>query len=370
MRVRREVLAALTLAIAATGGPVWAQTEQPPLTVVSWGGAYTRAQMLTMIRPYREAAGEWVTVEEHRGGLDDIREQVSSLNVTWDVVDLELADVLRACEEGLLEPIDPAILAPAPNGEAATEDFYPKALQPCGIGQTVAATVVAYASQAFASTPTSIADFFDTSAFPGKRALRRTPRVNLEWALLADGVPRDQVYEVLDTEVGVRRAFNVLDRIAGNVIWWQRPDTPVELLENGAVTMGSAFNGRVERAVDAGTADLEILWDGNVWDGGFWGIVRGTERLDEALDFVRFTTETERLAEMPDYIPYGPLRRSAMALVDPEILPHLPTSYADETLEVDYVWWAENAERLETRFEAWLRAAGRPVYDFDADDRN
>ena len=33
---------------------------QPPLTVVSSGGAYTRSQMLAFVRPYRLATGRWV----------------------------------------------------------------------------------------------------------------------------------------------------------------------------------------------------------------------------------------------------------------------------------------------------------------------
>ncbi len=38
-------------------------------------------------------------------------------------------------------------------------------------------------------TPTTVADFFDTTKFPGKRALRKRPQGAMEWALIADGVP-------------------------------------------------------------------------------------------------------------------------------------------------------------------------------------
>ena len=37
--------------------------------------------------------------------------------------------------------------------------------------------------------------------------MRKNPKVTLEFALIADGVPTDQVYDVLSTEEGVARAF-------------------------------------------------------------------------------------------------------------------------------------------------------------------
>ena len=82
---------------------------KPPLTVVSrGGGAYTKSQMLAFVNPYREMKNRWVNVEDYNGGLAQIRAQVRSLNVKWDVVEIEIADAIRACKEGLLEKIDHA----------------------------------------------------------------------------------------------------------------------------------------------------------------------------------------------------------------------------------------------------------------------
>ena len=40
---------------------------------------------------------------------------------------------------------------------------------------------------------------FDVKAFPVNRGLRRDPRVIMEWALMADGVPPGEVYATLET---------------------------------------------------------------------------------------------------------------------------------------------------------------------------
>ena len=78
---------------------------KPEITFTSWTGPYMRSQMLGFVRPYEKESGSQVTVEHYNGGIDEIRDQVESANVVWDVVDLTQADSLRACEEGLLEDL-------------------------------------------------------------------------------------------------------------------------------------------------------------------------------------------------------------------------------------------------------------------------
>ena len=108
------------------------------LTVVSWGGAYTRSQMLAYVKPYRLLSGEWVWMETYNGGLEEIREQVETENVVWDVVDFELSDLIRGCREGLLEEFDHGTLPPGDDGTPAADDFIPArsrpaaSARPCG----------------------------------------------------------------------------------------------------------------------------------------------------------------------------------------------------------------------------------------------
>ena len=88
------------------------------LTVVSWGGAYTKSQVEAYHKPWMAATGKTIISEDYGGGIAEIKAQVESGNVTWDVVDVELADALRACDEGLLETIDHSALPPAPETPA------------------------------------------------------------------------------------------------------------------------------------------------------------------------------------------------------------------------------------------------------------
>jgi len=355
-RLRRLGLVLAGLALLLPGH--WAAAEEG-LTAVSWGGAYTKSQILGFIRPYEAETGVEVEVIDYAGGLEEIRSQVRAWNVKWDVVDLELFDAIRACDEDLLVAIDPQTLPPAPDGTPATEDFLEGALTPCGVGGVAWSTVIAYDRKRVERAPRTLEDFFNVQDFPGKRGMRRTPKANLEWALIADGVEPERVYDVLETPDGVDRAFKVLARVKPLIRWWRLGEDAVRLLETGRVTMTTAYSGRIYDAVQRGEP-FEISWDHQILNIDVWGVPKHGEHTERALDFVRYATSTEALASQAEYIPYGPLRRSSLKRVDPDMRPHLPTAEANRktAFDLDAAWWAEHLDELDARFERWL---DRPV---------
>ncbi len=352
----------LTLVLMAAVAAPAQSAAQKELTVVSWGGTYTRSQMLAYVQPYRQKSGEWVSMETYNGGLEEIRTQVETANVEWDVVDFELSDLIRGCREGLLEKIDHSALPPGADGTPAKDDFIPGAFTECGVGQTVWATVVAFDNESFGnSQPSQLADFFDVKKFPGKRGLRRDPRVVMEWALLADGVAPGDVYAMLETEAGQDRAFKVLDNIKTSIVWWKSGSDPVKLLETDAVAMTSVWNGRVYGPIVEGGKPFTIIWDGQIWDIDSWGIPKGSYNRAKAMDFIRFSTGSRPLAEQTKYISYGPARKSSMAMVADITKTHLPTA-ADNManpLQSDAAWWAAHHVELSAKFEEWLVKGGR-----------
>ena len=190
----------------------------------------------------------------HQGDLAGLRRQAADGAAAWDVIDMSQSDNLAACEEGLIAPIDHAMLAAAPDGTPPAEDFIPGALVPCGVTHSVSATVIAFNREAFAGRrPTSAGDLFDTTAFPGRRALQRAPQGNLEWGLLAYDVPREDVYDLLSTRRGLRLALERVEGAARDAVWWQDPARPAELLAAGRVAMATGDNGRFFAAAAGGT---------------------------------------------------------------------------------------------------------------------
>lgn len=365
-RWRAKDCAALALLCSCLWLPA-ASAQDPALsadlTFTSWVGPYMRSQMLGFVRPYEEETDARVWVEGYNGGIDEIRDQVESANVTWDVVDLTQADSLRACNEGLLEDLSDIELPPGADGTPPEEDFVDGALNECGVGVIVWATAFAFDMSAFPEEPPSaIADFFDVKKYPGDRAIRDDPTVIMEWALMADGVAREEVYPTLETEEGVKRAFAVMERIKPGLKVWNTGREPVRLLNAGDVAMSSIWATTGAQAAEEEGADFDIVWDGRVVELDLFGIPKGSQNKEAALDFIRFASSSESLASMASYLPNGPTRKSSLDLMPADRLDQVPNgpAYADKlSILSDAEWWSAHHTRLEEAFDAWLADSGR-----------
>ena len=353
---------ALGLAALLFGVPV-SGVDGQAITVVSWGGSYARAVDEGANVPFTEATGIRVRLESYNGGLAQIRAQVDIGNIHWDVVDLEFADAVRGCDEGLLEWIEIDDLPPGPDGTPAADDFAAESQTDCGVGNLYWSTVYAYNDESFPDEkPSTMADFFDLERFPGRRGMRRVPQVNLEFALIADGVPLDEVYAALRTPEGLDRAFAKLETIRDQVVWWEAGAQPPQMLADGEVVMSTAYNGRIFNAQVLENQPFVIVWDGQLLDVGQLAIVAGTPRLEEALRYVAYTTRAESLARISRRISYSPARRSGMPLVTThvvagvEMAPHMPADpgNVDRALRYDWMFWVDHQDELNERFSAWL----------------
>src|SRR5262249_9566979 len=183
-----------------------------------------------------------------------IRAMVEAKDVTWDVVDLDSARAQQGCDDGVLEPIDYSKLG-------GKEAFIEGSAMECAAGTIVYSTVFAYDTDKLKEGPAKIADFLDLKKSRGKRGMWKNPDANLEFALMADGVPADQVYKTLSTPEGVDRAFKKLDTIKKEVVWWTAGAQAPQLLASGEVVMTTAWNGRIYNANKEGR-HFKIVWDG------------------------------------------------------------------------------------------------------------
>ena len=84
--------------------PCTALLAAESITVTSFGGAFSTSQIEAYQKPFMQKTGVTVNAEVYNGGLAEIRAQVQSGNVTWDVVDVEKQDLTGGCDEGLFEP--------------------------------------------------------------------------------------------------------------------------------------------------------------------------------------------------------------------------------------------------------------------------
>ena len=359
-------LALLLCALCATT-PTWWEAARAEdgdaLTITTWGGAYEAGQRAAYFEPFERAAGIEIRLKAYDGGVEPLRRQIETGDRGWDVLDMTEPDARAACDQGLLEPFDPNLLGPAPDGSAASVDFLDGAVLDCGVVHLVYATVLAYDDRAFpGEKPQRISDLFDIERFPGKRALRRQPIALLEWALLSYGVPVSQLRDLLSTERGLTLAFRKLDQIREHIVWWDSGSEPPALLASGEVVMASGFNGRFFNARVNEEIPITVIWDGQFLDSSVWVIAKGTAQRALAERFIGFATRAETMAALAQLIPYGPMRHSALRRIglhagsNVPILQHMPTSPANlrRAIRADSRWYAGTEAVRQRWFKAWL----------------
>lgn len=347
----------LVMLVATLSRSMPAVAEQ--ITVVSWGGAYERAQQEALIEPFTAQTGIEVELVKYDGTATDLSDRAKASG--WDVIDMVANQAHAACAAGALMEIDPVNLL----GETALQDFSPVKPTQCSVPQNVYARVVAFDNRVFpGAKPTQIADFFDTEKFPGKRAIEKSPDGILEWALMAEGVPASQVYGLLSTDRGLSLAFRRLERIREAIVWWTDPEEPPQMLADSTVAMASGFNGRFFAAKEDRRVPLSIVWDARLTGVEVWAIAATTDAPEAARRFLTFASSPDAMARLAERIPYGPARRSAFERVGlhpgtgTPMLAHLPNApqHGDRVLLHDSHWYTNTASLRWRRFDAWLAA--------------
>ncbi|MGO6831172.1 ABC transporter substrate-binding protein [Rhizobium ruizarguesonis] len=335
--------------LATTSLTATASAIARDLTVVSWGGNFQDAQREIYFKPFAAKVSKPVLDEAWDGGIGVLQAKVKAGVPNWDVVEVEAEELALGCSDGIYEKIYWDKLG-------GKDKFMPEAVSDCGVGAMVWSTAIAYDGAKLAEGPKSWADFWDVKKFPGKRALRKSAKYTLEFALLADGVAKDDVYDVLATPEGVDRAFKKLDELRPNLVWWEAGAQPLQLLASGEVVMTSAYNGRITGINRGEKKNFKVVWPGSIYAIDSWVILKGAENKDAAQDFIAFASKADNMVKLPSYIAYGLPNSEAAAKVTPEFAADLPTdsSNISEAIALNVDFWIDNSEALTQRFNAWL----------------
>jgi len=317
--------------------------SQGPLTVVSYGGgAYQQSHKTAFCEPFAQSTGIQVNSVVWNADYGKLKAMVESGNVSWDVVDVTAAEYARGRRESLF-----AKLSERPR----EDEFLPNSIADDGVANVYWGTVLAFNRSAFPSKqPKSWADFWNVKEFPGARALYDDPRGNLEFALLADGVSREQLYP-LDVE----RAFRKLDEVKPQIrVWWTDGTQPVQLLLNNSVAVSSAWSGRIYASPQA-QSDISYTFNGAGLELDYWVIPRGSQNVAAASRFIAFSSQPETMARQAELVGYGPVNVQALSHVSEKAKSQLPTFKAnwDVSFVINSEWWALNEERIKTRWLSW-----------------
>lgn len=346
MSTRHEVStqpAARSVVAIATTLLVASVASADPITVVSWGGSYGDAQDKALFNDASENTGIEI-IRESGASMSKTCLQVESGSVTWDLVVTGSGGAASAAAEGCLEKIDYSVVD--------VSDFYPNLYTDYCVGSDVFATVMAWNTEKYGEpgsegAPKTWADFWDVEKFPGTRAYRgNNVDGALEPALMADGVPPEQVYEVLSTEEGIMRAIDKIRELKPHIaVFWDSGAMQAQLMKDGEVDMTTGWNGRFDNASKDG-ATVGYSFDQALLDYDCFAMPKGAPNKDVAMQFLAEISKPEYQANLPFHITYGPTNKKAYEITTApqELIESLPShpSNVPLMLPIDLDWYSQN----------------------------
>jgi putative spermidine/putrescine transport system substrate-binding protein len=355
LRTHQAVAQEATPTPAAAAGPV----ELPEITdvpealkgsgevrVTSSGGAFAEAERVAYWEPFEQVCGIKVVPVEGFG-TTQVKAQIDSGNVEWDVVSFDRSNVLNLLAQGdYFEPIDYTHVDTEHTPEVYRHDY--------SLGHVAIGTVINYRTDAFATAPQSYADFWNLEAFPGPRNwMAGTMGISpfLEGALLADGVPMDQLYP-LDIE----RALASLSRIRDDIVkFWESGAQSAQLMADGETVLGVAWNGRIATLEDEGVP-VAIQWNQAMLGVNNRAVLKGAPNRENAMKFLAFGSMAVPQARLSLLIPYGYTNTAAAEYIPEARLSRLPTApqYAHGVFLSNAEWWAENLQAATDAWNEWL----------------
>ncbi|WP_353817432.1 ABC transporter substrate-binding protein [Mesorhizobium sp.] len=360
MNRRRFIQAASAVAVGAVSSESARATSQSTgeLTVALNGGDYAKACIEVYVKPFEAETGIKVTpiTDEITGAQLEL--MVSTNSVSVDVIPADPSMDAQAPVKGYLEKIDYSIYKT--DELDAMLDFVKT---PYSVGSIVYAYCMVYNTETFPADkprPTTWAEFWDVSRYPGVRTMTSGMTGSGPWeeALLADGVPADALYPL-----EIDRVFASLDKIKPHIRkWWTTGSELGQMQHDKVVDLSQSFDGRAVLMIDQGIPlginrkESKLTWES-------WAIPKGAKNLQNAQKFIEFITRADRQAAFAKIMPYGPTNRNAFKLI-PEDLGRKFASHPDylkSTIVRDPKWYAEagpdgmtNQERFAQRWNEWV----------------
>lgn len=348
-------MGASALAIAAGLRPAFAQdlsvlNGEGSIIVCTWGGDYADTMQEIWFDTFAEATGIDVTYTSIPDMAKlEVMESVG--NVEWDLIDTEGVQMALAIKKGLLQPIDyDLIFSIVPK-----EQLDPAVLTEYGIGSVAFSTVIAWNTDLFgAEGPQTWAEWFDTQKFKGRRALYAQPRPSFEIALMASGVPKDQIYPI-----DIDKAFAALDAIRDKIdLWVEKTSQWAVLMQNNEVDLMGASLARTLDEKQR-TGKIDFTFNESIVEQSYWTVPKSAPGAEQAQKLIAWMMQPKGMLEYASTLPFNVANTSIYGDVPADMKSQLPGApeNAARNMHIDEAWWAENAEVVQLRWLDWMSKA-------------
>ncbi|MEU7712419.1 extracellular solute-binding protein [Micromonospora chalcea] len=343
------VATAVVSMTAACGGDEPAAAVDPEgdvkLTFVAYGGVGQEAMIKHYQEPYTKAHPNVTFTNTSPPDVAQVKAQVESGAVLWDVVATAPAAATQNCGT-LFEPLDFSGVDKSNLAEGT--------IGKCYIGNFINASPFAYRTDAFpdpSKAPKSIKDFFDVQNFPGQRGiLTNLQNGILEYPLLADGVEPDALYPL-----DVDRSLKKLNTIRKVTTFAPNVGALQQAVGAKQVDMFLLADARLVPLMDEG-ADITVVWDVTVASINCFAVPKGSPKKVAAERFLSTVVSPEAVAGISEALGTAPVNLAAK--------PNLSENakkvevYGDantgKTVLQDVQWYADNFNEVTAKLTNWL----------------
>jgi len=328
-----------------------AKADGHSVMFASWGGSFQDALRTTMLTPAAEKLG--IEVEEDTtNGIQDVRSQISAGAVSWDVTEQELSVCETLKQEDSLEPLDYSLINSAGIPPELVNSHY--------VGLLAFTKVISYRQDKFGDNgPQSWADFWNVEKFPGKRGMHGKVNYNLEAALMADGVAKSEIYNVLSTKKGQERAWAKLAEIVPHVtVWYRGGSQSAQILRDGEVDVVHMGHNRVESVANSGV-DVAYTFQDGTMDVDCLLVPKGAPNYANAMKLINSVLSASSQATLAKTMPLGPVNKYAfdagvLSIEQAKNVNTHPDNY-DKQLLVDPNFYIGQLDVLTERFDTLIQ---------------
>jgi putative spermidine/putrescine transport system substrate-binding protein len=312
------------------------------------GGAYGQALQKAIYTPFTQETGINVQVTNLQG--TQMLAQIQQGRPQFDLINNSMKELLKYANQDGLEKLDHDRIKSLTSAKIPDRQITEYA-----VAHSFYAQCIAYRTDAFGGRkPQSWADFWDTKTFQGSRSLcnPEADLPELEFALLADGVPMDKLYPL-----DVDRAFKAMSRIRADVKkFWDSGPLPGVLLSRQEVTMSTIWHGRLADLTKQNVPVAAQLNGARRQFSGF-GIPKGAAHADTAYQLLDYSLRPEVQAALARAYPSNPSSLVAYNKLTKQELSTLAGApqYYDKGFDADVDWWLKNEAAVTKRWLEWAR---------------
>lgn len=339
---RRNFLGSTAAIGLASAFPQRAFAANQELVFATWGGSWADAMRDAWFDPFEEATGIAIrTVSGNDYGR--IEAMVQAGRTEWDLVEVLPDFYPLARDNQLLEPVDYDVVD---RSGLLRDDLANELLIP----QVLFSYVLAY-NKDQGSVPSTWAEVWDVEAYPGMRAFQAEANAGvLEAALLADGVPAENLYPL-----DVDRALDKMEEIRSNLLFYETNAQGEQYMSSGQAALGLIPDGRALNIMNAG-APVDIQYELSFLTWSAMGVLKGAPNKEAAMKFLAYSLTPEAQAAIAMAYTYGPVVPAAFDDIPEErsnILSGGPQMEGNAVL-MDALWWGDNYEQASEKLTTWM----------------